>query len=318
MVTRSADEPGRWSAERVRRHIGDPERIRWVELSSTIRRVYLSCIDGRDPRAVVGTPGGDAGEFLLALAAAERLSGSPFHDAAVERLLLVRFDVLGDFYLHSDGEAFDALVGALRADSDLAGAGAHLAGRGERAERLRGLPEPLRERVLDRMLRPESIGCGHLRSMLEHAEDYGTRAELVRSFLRAFFRHWWRGAPGAHFSVLAGRHEERAVVNVRSADDTRATSRVPLISGSRAGRQIFVNHPEVATFLRRRMARTLTRDSGASAVAPEREEELLAAIDDLAGRQLAATVGRLAPDLPVFDALFSADGSFEVRAVSVE
>ena len=35
------------------------------------RQDRLSCVDGRDDSGVMGTPGGDAGEFLLALAAVE-------------------------------------------------------------------------------------------------------------------------------------------------------------------------------------------------------------------------------------------------------
>ena len=45
-------------------------------------------------------------------------------------------------------------------------------------------------------------------------------------------------------------------------------------------------------------------------------EKLQEAIDDLAERQLAVTVGYLAKGLPIFDIVFSADGTFEVLEVS--
>ena len=58
------------SLAHVEQHIGDPRNVRWIKLASMVSFGHCSCIDGRDERGVVGTLGGDAGEFLLSLAAA--------------------------------------------------------------------------------------------------------------------------------------------------------------------------------------------------------------------------------------------------------
>lgn len=60
----------------------------------------------------------------------------------------------------------------------------------------------------------------------------------------------------------------------------------------------------------------LVRDQGPLGVEVSQEGKLQEAIDELAAQQLGATVGYLAKGLPIFDVVFSADGSFEVRGES--
>jgi hypothetical protein len=148
--------------------------------------------------------------------------------------------------------------------------------------------------------------------MLQHSAEYGTRRELVLSFLRAFFRLWWEGAPETELVVLPGDHREAAVLNVRLAEEVWGLSRVPLISPACGGRQMFVNHPDVASFLRRATVQALVRGGGPLSVGTVQEDMLQAAIDELAARQLGVTIGYLAKGLPVFEVVFAADGSFDV------
>ncbi len=107
---------GTLSLEQVRAHVGDPRSVRWVKLASMAMYKGLACVDGRDERGLVGTPGGDAGEFLLACAALERTTGRVLQEDDLARQLQRRLDLFGDFYMHTDGHAFEVLVTALRAD----------------------------------------------------------------------------------------------------------------------------------------------------------------------------------------------------------
>ena len=91
---------------------------------------------------------------------------------------------------------------------------------------------------------------------------------------------------------------------------------MPLISPSCAGRQMFVQHPDVSAYLRRATAKYLIGNPGPLGVAPDHAEAFHAAVDELGAKQLAATAGHLAAGLPVFDVEFAADGSFEVSAAS--
>jgi hypothetical protein len=47
--------------------------VRWVKMAALLLHGKSSCVDGRDDHGVIGTPGGDAGEFLLALTSIERV-----------------------------------------------------------------------------------------------------------------------------------------------------------------------------------------------------------------------------------------------------
>lgn len=81
-----------------------------------------ACVDGRDAHAIIGTPGGDAGELVLALAAAEQLGRRAFSAEAVERVFADYLDASGHFYLHTDFHA---------ADRWLDGANVGIQGRGD-------------------------------------------------------------------------------------------------------------------------------------------------------------------------------------------
>jgi len=108
-------------------------------------------------------------------------------------------------------------------------------------------------------------------------------------------------------------HEEGAVVNVRLADGVWGLSRIPLISPACGGRQIFVNHPDVSSFLRRTTVQSLVRGTGPLGVDASQEGALQSAFDELAAQQLGVTVGYLAKDLPVFEVVFTQDGTFTAR-----
>ncbi|MHC4954638.1 MAG: rhodanese-like domain-containing protein [Planctomycetota bacterium] len=298
-TTTAPAESGPVTLERVRAHMGDPRTVRWIQLASMLAHGRVSCIDGRDERGVIGSPGGDGGEFLLCLAAIERVTGRTLDDATVARGLLAHIDTFGDFYMHTDVHAFEALTDAMRADPRLEPDVQDLTRPDDWYEFLRTAAPPLRDPLLEHLLEPAHVGCGHIRLMLQHSEDYGTRRELVVAFLRAFFRLWWDGAPELTLTALPGDHDEGAVVNVRLAEDVWGLSRVPLVSPACGGQQMFVNHPDVSSL-------PLSVEQSQEAILQE-------AINALAAQQLSMTAGHLAKDLPMFDVIFSQDGSFVVR-----
>ena len=76
---------------------------------------------------------------------------------------------------------------------------------------------------------------------------------------------------------------------------------------------MFVNHPDVAAFLRETTVRSLVRGLLPFGVDPEQEGALQIAVDEIAAQHLGATVGALAKGLPIYDIVFAADGSFDVR-----
>ena len=62
------------SPEETKRFIEEGQ-ITWVEAKDLLDATAESCVDGRGHDGIVGTPGGNAGEFILALTAVEKASG---------------------------------------------------------------------------------------------------------------------------------------------------------------------------------------------------------------------------------------------------
>ncbi|HMV70310.1 MAG TPA: hypothetical protein PKA64_25945, partial [Myxococcota bacterium] len=247
-------------------------------------------------------------EFVLALAAAEGLRGRAFADDEVERVLGAHLDTFGRFYMHSDTHAMNRLiVDGLRKDPRVI---PHIERVWEPAEWRRfhqSPPEPVREALLEHLVRPEHMGCGHLRFVMTD-DRYSVRPGLVEAVLRAFHRLRWSGAPELEWVVLGGDHVEGAVMEVVLDTDLRAWSRIPLVSPQVDGLQSFVSHPQVTEYVRRGTAAFL-----AEIGAVDSAERLLPRICDLGAAQLGHTLRQLALGLPVFRLHFSADAEPGMR-----
>jgi len=304
----------------IEAHIGDAQRVRWVKMAALMLHSKTSCVDGRDDHAVVGTPGGDAGEFLLALAAVERVTGQPVPPGRIPALLEGYLETFGHFYIHSDTTAGNNLIRAMRADSELRDRlPPTSSGPKEWRTFLNSPPEALWPLVLQHIVTPGNVGCGHLRLMLQHPERYLIRRAVVEEFLRALFTMRWRGAVELDLVILGGGHEEGAVVNVRLEQGVWAFTRVPLISPAcgTAGVQIFVNHPQVADFMREQVARYFTTHPELLPLGEAEYGILRKDIRRVAEIQQAATLSVLAKGLPVFDVVFHNAREFTVQAVGV-
>lgn len=300
------------SAEQVEWHVGQPGAVRWVKFAALMLHGKTACIDGRDERSVIGTPGGDAGEFTLALAAVEQLSEVPLDDAKIAKLLEVWVDAFGRFYMHSDTEALDHLIASLREDPRIA---PHLGGLvevGDWRAFLRMPPAELREPLLEHLAESEHVGCGHLRLSMQHPEDYGGRTDAVAGFMRAFFHERWAGVEEAQFVILEGDHAEGAIVQVVLDGPLFPHTKIPMISPTFEGLQIFVLHPEITDRLRRYRAGLLVAELPELGLDADRLGDR---IRELGKRQLAATAERLAPGLPVYEVRFDREGHFRVRQV---
>lgn len=312
IVARPLAEGQELTREHVAEHVGDTSSVRWVKMAALLLHGRLSCVDGRDDASVLGTPGGDAGELVLALAALEKLADHRFGQAEVDAILERRLDTLGRFYYHTDVHAANHAIKDMRADRRFDEA---LAGVFEPLEWRafwKSPPEALREPLLSYALAPSNIGCGHLRRALATSHEYGTRSDLVASVLSAYHRRRWAGSNETELVLLGGDHHEGAVLIVRVEGDVHPFTRIPLVSPSAFGKQMFVYHPQVASYLRRQLAEmiVLQRDLVPSVSAAALHAEMEA----IAETQLASTLGALAKGLPVFEITFDARSRATVEA----
>lgn len=281
-------------------------KIQWVRVASLLFSGVASCIDGRDEHPVIGTPGGDAGELALLLAAAEEVGGTPFSESDVTHLFDAYVDAFGRFYLHSDAHAMERLGASLRADPRFAPHAARLGDAMAVDAFVRHPPHALEEALLEHLVRPEHVGCGHLRLQLEHPAEYHEREGLVAAVLRATFRALWRTPEKVDFVVLTGRHAEASVLVVHSEGEVHPWSWVAAVAPRAQGVSAFVVHPEVTDYLRRENAALLVAEtpwlqrhgSRAQALDRARLDEALARLGPL---QRDATVARLGAGLPRHD-----------------
>jgi len=312
-VTRSAPDTATLHTERqpeARPSVVDIETLRqafarrgaivWTRASTLLGASGASCIDGRAETPVLGTPGGDAGELVLSLSALEQELGRPLGAEWIASLFDRYVEAFGRFYLHTDGHALERLGRSLRRDPRTHGQappeGDHAALLGF----LRAPPPALEAVVLEMLVRPEHVGCGHLRMMIERPERYGVRPGIVADVLRAVFTRAWQRPELLDLAVLEGEHEERGVLEVRIEHPVHAHSVVPMVTPHEGTRGLFVLHPQVATFLREETAEFLSEQLPPEEAARVRPEALRAHIEALGERQLRATVSALAPHLPHF------------------
>jgi rhodanese-related sulfurtransferase len=309
---REAERP--LSAGSVEAHLGDPSSLRWMRVAALALHGRQSCVDGRDETGVIGTPGGDSGELLLGLAALERVTGTKLSAVQVQALFERRLQTFGRFYLHGDIHAANALIDSMRTDHRLDAVIDSV--RDSQAWRafFTSPPAHVREAILEHMLDPKHVGCGHMRLAMLSPDVYGARRALVDTLMRCFYRARWNGAVETEYEVLAGSHQEGAVVNIRVEEPVRSFSMIPLVSPTANGNQMFVNHPQVSARQREELAHFLSLQSDVADVKREHTPVLIEAIGELADAQLSATLTRLAGGLPIYDVEFGRQGTFHVTA----
>lgn len=192
---------------------------------------FFSCVDPRSEYAVLGTPGGDIGEFIIALSAVEQLLQFEFTEAQVKDLfegavLAFSENYRNRFYMHTDEAAIEKLKELSRFD----------------------LKDP--HAVYDRstffqsIINPETVGCKHLRGMLENPGSYGVRDILVQGVIKSFYNLFLdRKNPLQSkllLVVLKGNMEPGNMMNIYAPSECQDAA--PLIIPSNNDGKSAVNH----------------------------------------------------------------------------
>ena len=272
------------TAAEVKRHIEVKSNLKWVQMKDLLEASPESCVDGRGRESIIGTPGGNAGEFILALTAAEESGGQQMSLNKIDEALNRYLGKTGKFYMHTDDHALQK------------------AGLAEDEVRRGSVDEKRKQELLEALSNPANGGCGHLRLMAQNPDEYGVRPELVAEAMRAIYRALWNGKD-IDFVVLEGGHNEGAVVNIMvDEEDVTAETPIPTVSPSIGNAQMFVNHPQATEFMRREMANYVADVTGLELDLETFNKQ----IEQIGKKQLAATIGHLAEGLPVYVAHFKA------------
>ena len=211
-----------------------------------VTRSSFFCMDGRTNQPRLYTPGGDSGEFVLALLVYEDISGTPLTQDTVEQYFRQYLDCMDqeEFVMCTDDQAVSHL---------------------QRELSIEGLdienPQPRYEdQIRAGLIEPDNVGDIHLRMMLRYPDMYAIRPEVVQYFITAFYNVLWEGSNYSSMltlAQLAGAHNETAFVEVRTSDSCNLEQASPVIRARNGGPStlsVYVNHLDAASIRRAQLA----------------------------------------------------------------
>ena len=159
------------------------------------------CLDGRDKEKGLSTPGGDTGEFILALLVYEDASGTILDYQTVKNYLeeWLKSMQSHSFYMCTDDEAVLHLGKQIGADMNI-----------------QNPRKDLIKELLNIVFLPRNVGDSHLRLMLEYPQLYSIRPEVVKYVITAVYAILWTKDTDLHtlvnLDILVGNHEEIAIL----------------------------------------------------------------------------------------------------------
>ena len=230
------------SFDDIRALIGNIEELNYVQVPYT----SFKCLDGRHNKPVIATPGGDAGEFILALSVYEDLvgGGKKLTQENVDTFLTEYLKQMqhNTFYMCTD----DMAVSHLEKEMQIEGLNLF----NPRTQIINELSELI--------IKPENIGDLHIKMMLKYPEQFSIRKEIVEMFLRSFYKILWNKnnelSSKIELDILSGEHNESAFVEVRSEHACQAQELAPLIPSKNKNISVFVNHLDAVSIQRAKIA----------------------------------------------------------------
>ena len=278
----------------------------WTTIAEIESSGEISCIDGRHAHCVVGAPGGNIGEMILMLSAAEKLGDFRFSPEQLEQLLANYASTFGRFYMHTDTQAVKRLLESVKEDAALKDwANAFDGDITSFFESLSSVDKQTSDALLRHLLMPKHVGCGHLKLLIQESEKYQVRTQLVLHTIASFFRLLWLGNRRMHWEMLEGDHEEKQVIVIDSEQELEDTSAIPYACHSSEGQQS-VAHSAARRFFHRRDAAYINKFISYMKQPTIDTDLLVTEIERLADIQMDNTLNALAKDLPVVRVVISA------------
>ena len=220
---------GSLTKEQLKTAIGNPQDLHFVKA----KEHHFSCLDGRVKGEMMGTPGCDMGEFILALQSYENLIDRPLGQANVDSYLAdlikgwVAQGSTRKFYMCTDEAAVEKIKTEGLNMAEFSASTFSTADTG----------------LLNLLGDAKYYGDAHLRWMMESPEKYGVRKELVQAAVTAYFKIM-QGPEDAmpnrnhlKLEILGDgkRLDEKAFVDVATTKDCVEEGRVPMVNPATLG-----------------------------------------------------------------------------------
>lgn len=169
-----------------------------------IEKQTFYCKDSRGDSENFGAPGGDFGEFLLALNLYNEDLDEEAVDELLEKWLKERCSKERPFYLHSDRPAVQRLLKSI--------------GQEHEENPLEIKDESTKLTFIEHFGKgAEFQGCGHLRLILENPEGYSLNLILFSHLSKAFFSRLFKGDDRVMFKVYEIPQDGCALVVVNGS-----------------------------------------------------------------------------------------------------
>lgn len=273
-----------------------------------ISEASFLCMDDRVLESSLATPGGDLGEFILALSSYLQERGpGPSGDS-----LPTQQEVNNIFldYLHTlpSSRPFvhctdDSALRHLQDELPLEG-----------LDLQRPSKHAMELGLLKKLMEVDNHGDSHIRLMLKEPEWYQINRLLAPMVLRAFYTKLWEQnmdiksplhtVPKLRLVMLSGQSDPQAFFEVVSSGLCQGTENAPMITPRKDGRALLVSHLDAVSVRRKELAEFFGRVSN---VGPRKIDvaRMHQRLDRHGWLALETTGSRMAMGLPFFTLTYS-------------
>jgi hypothetical protein len=270
-----------------------------------VSETSFMCLDDRVSRAAFFTPGGDLGEFILALASylqerdpSGRLKPS---QEVVDALLLKYVETIASTrpVVHcTDDRAIQHLEAELPLENlDLSAP-----------------PDHAEASLLQKLTEVENHGDSHMRLLLKKPEWFQLNEYLVPMAVKSFYHLLWQQnknpksplyqSPKLRLEVLVGQSDPKAFLEVSSGELCHSGGVAPMLTPRAPQRAVLISHLDAVSLRRQELAAFFARIANSS---PRKinPDQLHQRMDRHGWLALETTGSRIAAGLPFYTLTYS-------------
>lgn len=271
-----------------------PEQREKVTLRKVAETSFM-CLDDRVTQPSLFTPGGDLGEFILALSSYLQERDPTGRMLPSQEVV----DALLSKYLQNIPESRpmvhctdDRAISHLEAEMPL-----------ENLD-LTAPPDHAKASLLQKLTEVENHGDSHIRLMLKQPEWFQLNEYLVPMAVKSFYRLLWQSNPKLKLEVLVGQSDPMGFLEVSSSELCHSGGVAPMLTPRSQQRSVLISHLDAVSLRRQELAAFFTRIANAS---PRKinKDQLHQRLDRHGWLALETTGSRIANGLPFYTLNYS-------------
>lgn len=236
------------SAADLEAYLSQTATLEWTH----VNQFSFASLDGRNDEKIMGTAGGDMGEFIQALQAYTKITGVVLTPSEVESLFarLLKTMSREKFSFSTDEKAYRKLAIATGCQN------LKIADIGEKRKKDLILSKFESEDL------PEFLGDPFLKFLSQNLEATGVRREYIVSAIQAFHLSLWRHnaeSDALCYLEFKGRVDPKALIRVKTPGYCVDQGLTPLISPQVCAGQTFIVHTDAVKLFRRELVNLIAK-----------------------------------------------------------